>query len=213
MARSSPIVPDRKMNGTCGTISRASSSASMPSNPGIEKSDRIASGLASERATFMALSESTCRHSVSRPSRLRARSASWTSSAESSTKRRFTGASCVMLLLFPPYDGTVSLSLALLQVCRGTPRPCSAPSTKSGLFGAGCEQIHERKSPGRQGRRGLCRFDNGGRREAASSRLARTRITAHSADRNGLVYFAGCRVCKAMPDRRGECSGLTDKCP
>src|SRR5882724_2599217 len=57
MARSSPIVPDRKMNGTCGTISRASSSASKPSNPGIEKSDRIASGRASESAMKVALSE------------------------------------------------------------------------------------------------------------------------------------------------------------
>src|SRR2546426_10692942 len=53
------------------------------------------------------------------------------------------------------------------------------------------------------------------RREEGSSvvKTSADAITAHSADRNGLVYFAGCRDCKAMPDKRGECSGLTDKCP
>ncbi len=44
MARSSPIVPETKMKGIPGAISRATRSASTPSNTGIEKSERIACG-------------------------------------------------------------------------------------------------------------------------------------------------------------------------
>ena len=44
MARSSPMVPERKMNGTPGASARAMASADMPSNPGRLKSDRMRSG-------------------------------------------------------------------------------------------------------------------------------------------------------------------------
>ena len=43
MAFSSPMVPDTKMNGTSGRLVCAIASAERPSNPGIEKSERIMS--------------------------------------------------------------------------------------------------------------------------------------------------------------------------
>src|SRR5678816_1744414 len=59
MARSSPSVPDRKMNGMSGASSWAISSAEMPSKPGSVKSDRIRSGLLSCRVRRRTGSEST----------------------------------------------------------------------------------------------------------------------------------------------------------
>ena len=44
IAYSSPMVPETKMNGVSGETSRAMASAAMPSNPGMEKSDRMMSG-------------------------------------------------------------------------------------------------------------------------------------------------------------------------
>jgi hypothetical protein len=53
-----------------------------------------------------------------------------------------------------------------------------------------------------------CRFDDEGRRGSSVVKTSATRITAHSANRNGLVHFAERKVCKTMPDKRDECQDL-----
>src|SRR5216117_2490007 len=73
------------MNGTCGASSFARRSASTPSKRGIEKSERIACGFDEARARFRSSSRSTRSHETSNPPCSSERSASSTSTSESST--------------------------------------------------------------------------------------------------------------------------------
>src|SRR6266850_2509146 len=95
IAGSSPIVPETKMNGTRGANSREISSAARPSNSGMEKSDRMASGVELLSASRSSISVATRFHDGRRPSRSSASSASWTSSRESSMNSRLTGISVI----------------------------------------------------------------------------------------------------------------------
>src|SRR5882762_7553162 len=74
------------MNGTSGASSFERRSASIPSKRGIEKSERIACGFAEPRARFRSSSMSTRSHATSNPPCSSERSASSTSTSESSTK-------------------------------------------------------------------------------------------------------------------------------
>src|SRR6266568_4284164 len=91
MARSSPIVPETKMKGTPGLISRTTRSARMPSKPGIEKSERTACGFEDRRARFRPASAWTRSHETSNPPCSSARTESSASSSESSTNNNRTG--------------------------------------------------------------------------------------------------------------------------
>src|SRR5882724_3572773 len=93
------IVPDRKMNGTPGASSFERRSASIPSKRGIEKSERIACGFAEPRARFMSSSRSTRSHETSNPPCSSERSASSTSTSESSTNSTWIGV--LSMGLFP----------------------------------------------------------------------------------------------------------------
>src|SRR5579872_1392015 len=85
MARSSPMVPDRKMNGMCGASVAAMVRAERPSNCGSEKSDRMISVVCLRSAARKSASVSTRTDSQSRPSARSLRSASSASVATSST--------------------------------------------------------------------------------------------------------------------------------
>src|SRR5206468_11534593 len=74
------------MNGTPGASSFERRSASIPSKRGIEKSERIACGFDEPRARFRSSSRSTRSHETSNPPCSSERSASSTSTSESSTK-------------------------------------------------------------------------------------------------------------------------------
>src|SRR6266511_914206 len=98
MARSSPIVPETKMKGTPGVISRTTRRAWMPSKPGIEKSERTACGFEDRRACFRSASSWTRAHETSNPPCSSARTESSASSSESSTNNNRTG----VLSIGPP---------------------------------------------------------------------------------------------------------------
>src|SRR5258706_15287470 len=91
IALSSPMVPDRKMNGTPGASSFARRSASTPSKRGMEKSERIVCGFDEPRARFRSSSASTRSHETSNPPCSSERSASSTSTTESSMNSTWIG--------------------------------------------------------------------------------------------------------------------------
>src|SRR5688500_17773289 len=86
-ARSSPIVPETKTNGTSGSFARARSSAASPPKPGMLKSDRISCGLYSSSARRRLSSLCTRWKSRTSPARCSSRIASSASAGESSTTR------------------------------------------------------------------------------------------------------------------------------
>ena len=101
MAYSSPIVPETKMNGVSGHFSRAMASAAMPSNTGIEKSERITSGEKSRSAAENACSLSTMRCTMRMPARLSSRTSSSASEATSSVSSTRTLGAGVVLTAVP----------------------------------------------------------------------------------------------------------------
>src|SRR5712671_4393731 len=85
------IVPDRKMKGTPGASSFARRNASIPSKRGIEKSERIACGFDEPSTRFRSSSRSTRSHETSNPPCSSERSASSTSTSESSINSTWIG--------------------------------------------------------------------------------------------------------------------------
>src|SRR5713101_7180698 len=87
------------MKGTPGAISFARRRASIPSKPGMEKSDRIAWGRCKLRARFSSSSTSTHSQETSNPPCSSARNVSSTSISESSMKSTWIGVLSMHLLL------------------------------------------------------------------------------------------------------------------
>jgi hypothetical protein len=98
IAYSSPMVPETKTNGTSGASSRAMRNAAMPSNPGIEKSDRMTSGANSRSASVNDSSLVTIRCVSVRPARFSSRTSSSASETTSSVSRtRIVGATMAFI--------------------------------------------------------------------------------------------------------------------
>src|SRR6266568_836962 len=93
------------MNGTPGASSFDRRSASMPSNRGIEKSERIVCGLDEPRARFRSSSRSTRSHETSNPPCSSERNASSTSTSESSMNSTWIGVLSMGLSPDRPFVG------------------------------------------------------------------------------------------------------------